>query len=236
MVPGVAFSTGSVPPASCRNAAIARGPFDHGGNQRAAGDELDQAGVEALALVLGVVLLGDLERCHPVLEADQLQALALDPADTSPTSPRATPSGLISTRVRSMSDTNISPFVGTLGTLGESVNCTPRGAGVAAGTGCRGSCDHDRRCDPVGSLNISMPADSRSQSTGFRSRRSAISPASGGGRTIDLLAGQHTGGSPAAVLGPEVQQRPPGDGEDDAHHAEGAVDEPARASPPPAAR
>ena len=50
MLPLAAFSTGSVPPASCRNAAIARGPSTTRRDQRAAGDEVQQAVVEALAL------------------------------------------------------------------------------------------------------------------------------------------------------------------------------------------
>ena len=74
IVPGPAF-TGSVAPASARNASIARGPLDDQGHQRAAGDELDQRAEERPLAVLGVVGLGGLAGQRAQLGGDQAQAL-----------------------------------------------------------------------------------------------------------------------------------------------------------------
>ena len=81
IVPGVAFSTGSVPPASCAERAIARGPSTTAATTGPAGDELEQPLVERLALVLGVVLLGQLAVDRAQLQRDEVEPLALDPGE-----------------------------------------------------------------------------------------------------------------------------------------------------------
>ena len=75
----MAFSTGSVPPASCRNAAIARGPSTTAATSGPPVMNSSRLLEERLALVLGVVLLGELALDRAQFERDHVEALALDP-------------------------------------------------------------------------------------------------------------------------------------------------------------
>ena len=74
------------------------------GDQRAAGDEVDELAEERPLAVLGVVRLGDLAVERAQLQRDELQALALDAGDHLADEAAATPSGLTRTRVRSDTD------------------------------------------------------------------------------------------------------------------------------------
>ena len=75
---------------------------DHG-DQRAGGDELDELAEERLALVLGVVLLGEVaRRAVMCLSATMRRPLRSKRAMISPVRPRANASGLTRMRVRSM--------------------------------------------------------------------------------------------------------------------------------------
>ena len=74
-------STGLVAPISWRAAVTAFGPSSTSGDQRAAGDELDQLAEEGLLGVLGVVLVGDRLVGRHQLRGGELQALALEAGD-----------------------------------------------------------------------------------------------------------------------------------------------------------
>ena len=76
--------------------------LDHQGHQRAAGDELDQRAEERALAVLGVVRLGGVAVQGAQLGGHQRRPLRSSRVITSPTRPRATPSGLTRTRVRSV--------------------------------------------------------------------------------------------------------------------------------------
>jgi signal peptidase I len=80
IVPGSA-SFGIVLPTIFRTTAMASGPSIAIGRDRTGRDELDEAVVEVLPGVDGVVLLGHLARDGEKAQADDLEALALEAAD-----------------------------------------------------------------------------------------------------------------------------------------------------------
>ena len=77
----MAASSGLVAPITWRAAAIALLALEHHRHQRAGGDEVDQLLVERLALVLGVVLRGQLAGHGHQLQGDEPQSLALEAGD-----------------------------------------------------------------------------------------------------------------------------------------------------------
>ncbi len=81
MVPGAAFSTGSVPPAIWRNAAMARGPSRMAATTGPEVMNSSSDAEEGLALVFGVVLAGEIVVDVLELEGRDAQAFAFDPAE-----------------------------------------------------------------------------------------------------------------------------------------------------------
>ena len=81
MVPGAAFSTGSVAPASCRTAATARGPSTIAATSGPDVMNSSRDREKRLAVMLGVVRAGQLVADNAHFQRRDGQAFALDTAD-----------------------------------------------------------------------------------------------------------------------------------------------------------